>query len=94
MLAARSVQSRFQGTGTVSTKAALDIGLVGLAARASGVPVDARSDLPGRLYAEHPIDMLTESSRRLLGPPAAAHARDRGIAALAGPRAGRTGSWT
>jgi Ni,Fe-hydrogenase III large subunit len=62
MLAARSVRSRFQGTGTVSTKAALEIGLVGLAARASGVPVDARRDLPGRLYAEHPIDMLTESS--------------------------------
>lgn len=62
MLAARSVQSRFQGTGTVSTKAALEIGLVGLAARASGVPVDARWDLPGRLYAEHRIDMLTESS--------------------------------
>jgi Ni,Fe-hydrogenase III large subunit len=61
MLAARSVQSRFQGTGTVSTQAAIDIGLVGLAARASGVPVDARRDLPGRLYTDHRIDMLTES---------------------------------
>ena len=62
MLCARSVQSRFKGTGTVSTKTALDIGLVGLAARASGVAVDTRRDLPGRLYAEHPIDMLTEST--------------------------------
>lgn len=62
VLAARSVQSRFQGTGTVSAKAAMDIGLVGLAARASGVPADARWDLPGRLYADHRIDMLTEST--------------------------------
>ena len=61
MLAARSVQSRFQGTGTVSTRAAMDLGLVGLAARASGVPADARRDLPGRLYSDHPIEVLTES---------------------------------
>lgn len=62
MLAARSVRSRFQGVGTVSTRAAMDIGLVGLAARASGVPVDARRDLPGRLYADHRIELLTEST--------------------------------
>lgn len=62
MLAARSVQSRLQGTGTVSTQTALDIGLVGLAARASGVPVDARWDLPGRLYTDHRIDMRTEAT--------------------------------
>lgn len=62
VLSARSVQSRLQGTGTVSTQVATDLGLVGLAARASGVPVDARCDLPGRLYAEHHIDMLTEDT--------------------------------
>lgn len=62
MLAARSVRSRFQGTGTVSTRTATDLGLVGLAARASGVPTDARWDLPGRLYGDHRIEMLTESS--------------------------------
>lgn len=62
MRAARSVQSRFQGTGSVSTPAALELGLVGLAARASGVAVDARGDLPGRLYTDHPIELLTESS--------------------------------
>lgn len=61
MLAARSIRSRFQGTGTVSNRAATDMGLVGLAARASGVPTDARRDLPGRLYSDHRIDMLTES---------------------------------
>lgn len=60
--AARSVQSRLRGTGTVRTQVAMDLGLVGLAARASGVPIDARRDLPGRLYGDHPIELLTESS--------------------------------
>lgn len=62
MLAARSVRSRVQGTGTVDTRTAMDLGLVGLAARASGVPVDARWDLPGRLYSDCPIELLTEST--------------------------------
>lgn len=60
MLGARSVRSRFQGTGAVSMQAAIDLGLVGLAARASGVPTDARRDLPGRLYTDHPVETLTE----------------------------------
>jgi Ni,Fe-hydrogenase III large subunit len=60
MLGARSVQSRFQGVGVVSRQAAADIGMVGLAARASGVAGDARVSLPGRLYAAHPIASLTE----------------------------------
>jgi Ni,Fe-hydrogenase III large subunit len=60
MLSARSVRSRFQGVGRVSRQAASEIGLVGLAARASGVPLDLRSSLPGRLYAAHPVALLTE----------------------------------
>ena len=60
MLGARSVQSRFQGVGVVSRQAALDIGMVGLAARASGVALDARSSLPGRLYTAHPVAVFTE----------------------------------
>ena len=60
MLGARSVQSRFQGVGVVSRQAALDIGMVGLAARASGVALDARTSLPGRLYTAHPVAVLTE----------------------------------
>ncbi|WP_428423505.1 hypothetical protein [Methylibium sp.] len=60
MLGARSVQSRFQGVGVVAHKAALEIGMVGLAARASGVTGDVRVSLPGRLYAAHPIASLTE----------------------------------
>lgn len=62
MLAARSVQSRFQGARTVVTRTAMGLGLVGLVARESGVPIDTRCDLPGRLYSEHGIDMLTEST--------------------------------
>jgi Ni,Fe-hydrogenase III large subunit len=60
MRGARSVQSRFRGVGVVSRKAAADIGMVGLAARASGVAGDVRVSLPGRLYAVHPIASLTE----------------------------------
>jgi Ni,Fe-hydrogenase III large subunit len=62
MLGARSVQSRFQGVGVVSRKAAADTGMVGLTARASGVAGDARVSLPGRLYATHPIASLTEDA--------------------------------
>lgn len=62
MLSARSVQSRFQGVGVVDRQAAHEIGLVGLVARASGVDVDLRTSLPGRLYSTHPVAMLTESS--------------------------------
>jgi Ni,Fe-hydrogenase III large subunit len=60
MRGARSVQSRFQGVGVVSRQAAMDIGMVGLAARASGVAIDARASLPGRLYTAHPVTVLTE----------------------------------
>lgn len=60
MLGSRSVRSRFQGVGVVSQAAALEIGMVGLSGRASGVAVDARVSLPGRLYAAHPIASLSE----------------------------------
>jgi len=60
MLGARSVQSRFKGVGVVSRQVAADIGMVGLAARASGVAGDARVSLPGRLYAAHPVASLTD----------------------------------
>ena len=62
VLSARSVQSRFQGVGAVSRKAAKEIGLVGLAARASGVAADTRSSLPGRLYTAYPVAGLTEDT--------------------------------
>lgn len=62
MLGARSVQSRLRGVGVVSRKVATDIGMVGLAARASGVAGDVRISLPGRLYATHPIASHTEEA--------------------------------
>jgi len=53
MFGAGSVQSRFEGTGTVDAPLALDLGLVGPAARACGLVRDARPDfdLPG--YPPH-----------------------------------------
>ena len=62
VLSARSVQSRFKGVGTVSLEAARDIGLTGLAARASGVAVDTRVTLPGRPYSALSVALLTGDS--------------------------------
>jgi len=45
-----SVMSRFDGTGVVSRQDAVRLGLVGPAARASGVDQDVRSDLPWGIY--------------------------------------------
>ncbi|WP_242393855.1 hydrogenase large subunit [Anaeromyxobacter oryzisoli] len=62
LLSARSVQHRLHGVGVVRREQALEIGLVGLAARASGVACDARASLPGDLHAAHPVRALTERS--------------------------------
>ena len=62
MRSARSVQARFVGTGTLSTQAALDLGLTGVVARASGVALDARTQLPGRVYGTRPLPLFTEST--------------------------------
>ncbi len=61
MCSSRSVKARFQGTGVVSTQSARELGLLGLAARASGVAIDARSDLPCVAYQRFPVELLTES---------------------------------
>jgi Ni,Fe-hydrogenase III large subunit len=61
MLAARSVRARFQGVGHISQADAQALGLLGLAARASGVALDARTQLPGQLYRSQPLPMLTET---------------------------------
>ena len=62
MLEARSVQSRFQGVGVVSVKAAQDTGMSGPVARASGVAFDTRVSLAGAPYVEHPLALMTETS--------------------------------
>lgn len=47
---AASVQARFEGTGTVTSDTAAALGLVGVAARASGLERDVRHDHPSGVY--------------------------------------------
>ena len=57
-----SVLSRLEGTGTVSNQAAKELGLVGPAARASGIGVDVRTDYAFGMYRFHYIPVSTASS--------------------------------
>ena len=57
-LSARSVQHRLRGVGTVPADRAREIGLVGLAARASGLSVDARTQRKHGAYATAPIESV------------------------------------
>ena len=50
MLEAPSVMARFEGTGTVSAEAARRIGLVGVAARASGLACHVCAEFPYGIY--------------------------------------------
>jgi Ni,Fe-hydrogenase III large subunit len=59
-LSARSVRSRFQGIGAISAATAADIGMVGFAARASGVARDLRVERPGRMHRDWPLALRTE----------------------------------
>ena len=54
-----SVQARFEGTGPVDGPLATKVGLVGLAARASGIPRDVRHDFPSGIYryAQIPVPL-------------------------------------
>jgi Ni,Fe-hydrogenase III large subunit len=45
-----TVQARFEETGALTRQAALDVGLVGLVARACGVDSDVRQDFPFGIY--------------------------------------------
>ena len=47
---APSVRSRFENAGPVSRETALELGLVGVAARASGVERDVRAQFPSGIY--------------------------------------------
>ncbi len=47
---APSVMARFEETGTVPRQVAEDLGLVGMAARASGIDRDIRRDFPSGIY--------------------------------------------
>ncbi len=50
MFESPSARARFEGTGVVSRETALELGLVGFAARASGVERDVRRDHPSGIY--------------------------------------------
>jgi len=54
-----SVQARFEETGRVTTEVAEALGLVGLAARASGLDRDVRHDLPSGIFrfAQIPVSV-------------------------------------
>jgi Ni,Fe-hydrogenase III large subunit len=56
-----SVQSRFDGTGVLGKVQAATLGVVGMAARASWLGLDARSSRMGGVYQQHPIPVVVES---------------------------------
>lgn len=62
MFSSASVMERLEETGVVSKETATEIGMVGMAARASGVAVDARVDHPFGAYQIFPIHKLTLNS--------------------------------
>jgi Ni,Fe-hydrogenase III large subunit len=54
-----SVMARLEGTGVVSEQAALELGLVGPAARASGLNRDIRRDHPFGIYSMSQLPVVT-----------------------------------
>jgi Ni,Fe-hydrogenase III large subunit len=54
-----SVMSRFEDVGRVSEETAIDIGLVGLAARACGLSRDVRTDFPKGVYRYSHVPVCT-----------------------------------
>jgi Ni,Fe-hydrogenase III large subunit len=62
LFSSASVLERFEKTGIVDEDTAREIGMVGPAARASGVAVDVRSDHPFGAYEFFPVHKLTLKS--------------------------------
>ena len=62
MFSSASVMERLEKTGIVSKETAIAIGMVGMAARASGISIDARVDHPFGAYQFFPIHKLTLDS--------------------------------
>ncbi len=56
------VLTRFEDTGVVSKELAQQIGLVGLAARSTGLEDDTRINFPYSAYRYNPVSMITLSS--------------------------------
>jgi len=60
-----SFMDRVDTTGTLIRKTAQDLGVVGLAARASGIPTDLRKYFPG-IYAQAKFKMMTQEGGDVL----------------------------
>ena len=64
---APTVLDRFENTGTVSAETAREIGLVGVAARASGLQQDVRFCHPYGFYNQLPFPLASNNSGDVLG---------------------------
>ena len=62
LFSSASTLERFEKTGIVEKETAIEIGMVGPAARASGVAIDVRSDHPFGAYESFPVHKLTLNS--------------------------------
>jgi Ni,Fe-hydrogenase III large subunit len=62
LFSSASILERFEKTGIVEKETAKEIGMVGPAARASGVAIDVRSDHPFGAYESFPVHTLTLES--------------------------------
>jgi Ni,Fe-hydrogenase III large subunit len=67
LFAVSSVPARFEGTGTVSRATAAEIGLVGPAARATGLARDVRQDHPLGIYQVSHVPVSTWDSGDVFG---------------------------
>ncbi len=62
MMATPSVLARMEGTGILPEETARSLGLVGVAARASGIPADVRNEFPFGIYRFSQIPVCTWAS--------------------------------
>ncbi|MCX6170319.1 MAG: hypothetical protein NTX65_13310 [Ignavibacteriales bacterium] len=62
LFSSTGVLTRFENTGVISKELAQQIGMVGLAARSSGIENDARIQFPYGAYRYNPVSLLTLSS--------------------------------
>jgi Ni,Fe-hydrogenase III large subunit len=63
---APSVQARFEGTGTLTAAQAVEVGLVGVAARACGLERDVRAEFPSGAYRFAQVPVSTVPSGDVL----------------------------
>ena len=63
ILSSASTRDRLETTGVLPHKTAVDLGVVGVAARASGVDLDVRRDFPYAAYDEIPPKVVSPYKR-------------------------------